>query len=114
MQEELIEVKETKDEDLEELANKLLAGERIRLSWKKWDDSEPGDPYFVIDHVYAEIRENENSPELKAIHVYLSKEDDDAVNGLHLVYRLPVIEEIDILKEVLKYARDQSHLYYWD
>ena len=95
--------------EFKELAKKLLLEEEVDLYEKRYNDGTEEFPDIMINRIFAVIEKSKMSD--KDIVVYLSKEDDESTSTDQTfeLYRIPYIEDLDILEKILSEANNQSH-----
>ncbi|MFA5953515.1 MAG: hypothetical protein WC812_02900 [Candidatus Pacearchaeota archaeon] len=91
------------------LAERLLQGKIITLSYEKYNDGTKENPDILINRLCASIEETKDKKN-KDLVVFLNKEDEEEINETYEIYRMPFIKDLEKLVYILKETRKQSHL----
>ena len=94
------------------LAEKLMFCGGVEFSYDRYDHGTKENPDIPYDRVWAEIERcyDFGGNMHLDIAIYLSKEDDEFIWETHEMYRMPFVEDLDLLEKMLVEAKGQSHL----
>ena len=92
---------------LEKLSKRVLEGKKVTLWYHKQNDGTEDNPDIMIKRVYVETESN--SLGYKSLVVYLSSENEKSVFGADEIYRMPFVNNLNILKYILKEIKKQAH-----
>jgi hypothetical protein len=96
---------------IEKLVKDLINGKNVTLRYKRYNDGTKDCPDVLIDRVWAFVEEVFGSNSYKEFVFCASKENDSLVFDTEEIYRIPWIEDLDILIPILKEARKQAPIY---
>ncbi|MCD4771550.1 hypothetical protein K8R30_04015 [archaeon] len=96
------------------LVEKLICNSSVVFSRERYDDGTPEEPDVIIDNVWAEVIGCYGFTGQFALDivVYLNKGNDKEIwaDSCEELYRMPFVEDLDILETLLKEAQKQSHV----
>lgn len=96
-------------------AGELICNSSVLLSRERYDDGTPEKPDVIIDEVSADIEGSFGCGGINMdVVIYLTKSNDTEIWETYELYKIPFIEDLDILDRILIEAKEQSHVSWRD